>query len=175
MADIKVGSGPRGSRERSEHLHVDPETIEGDGSREHPFRVVGVKGPTEGPGAIVAGPGLAPGMPFYIDDDGVAQPAQNDTLEHATVIGVVLDLIPVDASIVEYAILAVIVEITVTVWADRTGDPSGLVPGQTYYVGSTPGSLTTTQPLVGFSTKVGVAKAPNVLAVAIGTPVEVGA
>lgn len=184
MSDIKLGSevrrGPRGPRGPAgpNHVHVDPSTLEGDGSEDHPLRVIGVKGPTSGPGAIVAGPGLAPGMPFYIDDDGIGQPAQSDTLQHATVIGIVTDLIPsdtvVDVAIVEYAIVAILVEITVSVWAARTGDPSGLVTGQTYYVGSTPGSLTTMQPLVGFSTKVGVAQAPNVLSVAIGTPVEEG-
>jgi len=180
MSDIKLGSegrrGPRGHA-GSNHVHVDPSTLEGDGSEDHPLRVIGVKGPTSGPGAIVAGPGLAPGMPFYIDDDGIGQPAQSDTLQHASVIGIVIDTIPqpVTDDLVEYATLLILTVLEVTVWAERTGNPGGLVPGQTYYVGSTPGSLSTMPPVVGFSTSVGVAKAPNALAVAIGTPVEVGA
>src|SRR5512143_975350 len=153
-------------------VNVDPETLEGDGSAAKPLRVIGVKGPTIGPAAITAGPGLAPGMPFYIDDDGIGQPAQSDTLQHATAIGVVIDTIPQPVDdIVEYALLAALIALA-TIWDARTGGSGGLTPGQTYYVGTTPGSLTTTQPSVGFATKVGVAKTPTTLIVQIGTPIQ---
>jgi hypothetical protein len=172
MADTRISSSAS-SGEGSTRVHVDPATLEGDGSRRHPLVVIGLKGPTHGPGAIIAGTGLEPGMPFYIDDDSLAQPAQNNgTLQQATVSGVVIDLIQVDATIVEYAIAAVLISLTTAIFAERTGNPDGLIPGQTYYVGSTPGSLTTTPPASGYSTKVGVATAANILVVAIGAPVQ---
>ena len=160
--------GPRGRGPGG--VHVDPTTLEGNGSKKRPLFVIGMKGPTRGPAAIVAGPGLAPGMPFYVDDDGIGQPAQSDTLQHATAIGVVIDTLPIDAPIVEYALIQALI-LSLTVVSERTGNPSGFVKGQTYYVGLTPGSLTAAPPADGYSTKVGVALGPNVLAVAIGMPV----
>ena len=122
---------------------------------------------------ITAGTGLAPGMPFYIDSSGIGQPAQSDTLQHATAIGVVVRTIPQPIDdLVEYVLLAAFFILLPSGWDARTGQVGGLTPGATYYVGATPGSLTSTKPVAGYSTKIGVAQSPTVLVVQIGEPVK---
>jgi len=146
-----------------------PQTIVGDGQNS-PLAVIGVIGQTQGVPAIVAGANLTPGMPFYIDSNGVAQPAKNDTIVHASAIGLVSNTAPI-GDIVEYALLTFLLLAT-SVWDSVTGQVGGLTPGASYYVGASAGTLTTTPPAGGNQvTRVGVAKSTTAMLVSPTMPV----
>lgn len=151
------------------YVTTDGSSIIGSGNAGDPIVAVGVKGSATGPNAINAGTGLAPGMPFYVDDDGLAQPAlAGGTSQQGTVQGVVLALVDVDATAVEYVLVAGFISLVTSVWDARTGGSGGLVTGTTYYTGTTAGSLTDA-PTAG-AAKIGTATSPTTLSVAVGSP-----
>jgi hypothetical protein len=165
MSDATI-TGFGGQLPASSYISTDDSSIQGSGNAGDPLIAVGVSGisPTSS-NALVAGTGLTIGMVFYVDNNGVAQPAQsNGTLQQATAVGIVTGfVITTDATTIEYKILD----------GDTAKVPIPPVKGKTQYVGQTPGSITPIAPISGYATQVGVGLPGGLLALSIGSPIAV--
>jgi hypothetical protein len=116
---------------------------------------------------VQAGENIAPGAPVRIDTvTGLIRLASASAIATATVLG-----IPDTAALTGFICSAQIAKVTLSNWTAITGAAS-LLPGQTYFLGLTAGTLTLAPPTSGGQciVKVGIAQNSTTLVIEITQP-----